>query len=184
MQAAVQSPMGQTGHKILSMSATNTFWIAEDELAKALGVDRPTVKRERPYVPTGGVRANGKAIEWRDDAASALAIKLGLTFAVAEKNAATAAAEPQKNAASSPEVEDLTVVSAPRVNGRHFANPNLIQGRRATGELVYVRVLDSAKYQPTLADHPDKPMVVKARKAVGGNWWELVSREPRWRGRF
>ena len=77
----------------------------------------------------------------------------------------------------------MAVVSRPVAGGKHYSNPNLIQCKRATGELVYVRVLDSGKYLPLIRG-TTKPMMVRARKASGGSWWELLSREPRWPGIF
>ena len=170
------------------------FWMAEDDLARALGVDRGTVKRHRPDAPTGGVRMNGKAIEWSEAAASALAVRLTLPPPVFQKNAAPAATAdveqktpPPDPAASTPAalpsgVEELTVFSKPVANGRHFANPHIIKAQRANKDVVDVRVLDSGKYQPLLWDG-SKPMTLRAKKSLAGNWWDLVSREPRWRGR-
>lgn len=164
-----------------------TDWMTEEALAKTLGVDREVVKRERPYAGTGGVRVNGKAIEWSAEAATALAVKLGINDLIFQKNAPPAAvapsAGPEKNAAPADGIETLTVASAPACNGRHFANPNIIKARRDNGEVVCVRVMDSGKYQPTLWNSKE-PMTIKAKKSPGGNWWELIGREPRWRGRF
>lgn len=159
-----------------------TTWIPEDELAKMLGVARGTVKTERPYAPSGGVRVNRNAIEWNEEAAQWLAITLKLPTLHFKKNGgeeAAAAAAPSADG-----IEDVAVISAPTANGRHFANPHLIRCRRASQEEVLVRVMDSGKYQPTLADKPTEPMTVRARKSPGGNWWELIGREPRWRGRW
>ena len=161
--------------------------MAEDALSKALGVDRHLVKQQRPYAPTGGVRVNGKAIEWNMEAIRALETALKLPTTIFQKNAPPAPSAPQGSAASpapnaTDGIEELTVVSAPSANGRHFANPNLIRCQRTTGELVLVRVMDSGKYQPTLWNSPE-PMTVQAKKSPAGNWWELISREPRWRGR-
>lgn len=176
------------------MSATTIpDWIHEDDLAKSLGVDRDTVKRHRPHVPTGGVRTNAKAIEWNAEAAAWLASRLQLPAPQFQKNAAPMAAgeaapgEKTAPPASALPGEELAVVSKPTVGGRHFANPHIIKARRADGSVVDVRVMDSAKYQPTLCTDKgptDKPMMIRAKKATGGNWWELLSREPRWRGRF
>ena len=171
------------------MSATTEErWIPEDELAKALGVDRDQVKRQRPYAPTGGVRVHGKAIEWNAEAIRALEAALKLPHVIPPKNAAptssAARGEPVQPGSASPDgIEELAVASSPSANGRHFANPNLIRCKRANAELVLVRVMDSAKYQPTLWNSAE-PMMVKAKKSPAGNWWELIGREPRWRGRF
>ena len=155
--------------------------MTETDLAKLLGVDRDIVKKQRPYALTGGVRLTGKTIEWSDSACLAVAIALALPTEVFKKNAPQVAS----GAGTVPDdgIESLTVVSAPSANGKHFPNPHIIKAKRAGGEVVCVRVMDSAKYQPTLWNAPG-PMVIKAKKSVGGNWWELISREPRWRGRF
>jgi hypothetical protein len=158
------------------MSATEN-WLEEEALARTLGVTREQVRAHRPHAPSGGVRQQGRLIEWAAPARLWLSQQLGL--AISEKNAPPVL--PEKTAAPSG-IEELTVASAPSANGRHFANPNIIRCRRASGELVDVRVMDSAKYQPTLWNSQE-PMKVRAKKSPAGNWWELISREPRWRGR-
>ena len=174
----------------MSADTTNTDWMTEDALAHALGVDRAIVRKHRPNAPTGGVRLNGKAIEWSAVAASTLALTLALPDTQFQKKAAPAATgeESAKKIAAADGVEELTVSSSPMAHGKHFGNPYLIKAKRADGEEVTVKVMNSEKYRPTLLDamcrDTKEPMVIKARRSVGGNWWELMSREPRWRGRF
>ena len=197
------------------MSDTENYqWMEEQALANALGVPRHIIKKMRPHTPAGGVRpGKAGAIEWREDAVTDAALKLQLPpppqFA---KKAATpeglekiapvqppplASAEAVKPSAApaappapvpNPDGgEELTVHSKPLVNGKHFANPIIIQAKRSTGELVYVRVMDSAKFQPCLRDDKGpttKPMTLRAKKSTAGNWWELLSRAPRWPGRY
>lgn len=170
------------------MSEPLELWMPEDELARALGVDRSIVKKNRPHAPPGGVRPNGKTIEWTQAAAAALALTLELPTPQFLKKAAPAPAATQGEAAKKvvpavPGVEELTVSSSPIANGQHFPNKHIIKARRANGEVVCVRVMNSEKYQPTLWLSTE-PMVIKAKKSSAGNWWELMQREPRWRGRF
>lgn len=181
--------MRQSRCKNLHMSDDiESLWMPEEALAHALGVDRSIVKKNRPYAPTGGVRKTGLTIEWNAEAATALARVLELPAPNFQKNAPPAATaapgEPVKKTPPVPEgVEELTVTSKPIANGNHFPNPHIIKAKRTSGEEVYVRVMNSDKYQPTVWQSTE-PMVIKAKKSPAGNWWELMQREPRWMGRF
>lgn len=159
-------------------------WISEDELCARLSVERAVGRQHRPKAPSGCVRQRGRVVEWSHEGALWLAAELAIPVP-SEKNAPpepdTAEPLPQKKA---DEPEQVTVISRSVINGRHFANQHIIQCARCNGEKIYVRVMDSAKYQPFLADDPKKPMTLRAKKARGGNWWEMLDREPRWRGRW
>lgn len=81
-----------------------------------------------------------------------------------------------------PEVEEeLEVVSRPKLwpSGRasHFVNPLLVQARRASGELVYVRVAASGCFTPRQRD--GQPMKLRARWQGEPRHWTLVGRLPR-----
>lgn len=137
-------------------------FIAEDLLAKRLGMSREAVRALRPKK----TRAKGNNIEWPLDEAHRLAMLLNL--------------ELPNEGAGEPAGEVLTVTSDAGRDGWHFANHNLIKARRQDGEEVIVRVVDSKKYAPLLKG--GQPMVVRAKKSEMGNWWMLLGREPRWKG--
>lgn len=149
------------------MSQTDDGWIEEATLAVLLGVDRGVLKKIRPHLPAGAVKEKtGGAVVWEKSAAVNEAMKLGLAFQwpgepVPEKSAAT--------------VERVTVVRTP-------PNRHIVTCRRPSGEEIHVRVVDNRKYVPVGLD--GKPMTLEATKNSMGNWWNLVGREPRWRGRF
>lgn len=146
-------------------------WIAEEVIAKKLGLDRD---RARDLRPTSAKKI-GREIYWpRADAES---VANGLKLSLAEASA-TPPGEPE----SAERGEELTVVSSPGVDGFHFTNRHLIRCARAEGELVVVRVVSSQKYTPRLQD--GQPMRLRAEKAPEGNWWILVGREPRWKGKL
>jgi len=147
--------------------AESSEWIAENDVRKALNVRRPVVREARPVTHT----THGNEIVWLKKDAVAFALSLGLDASAFEKSAAPAADG----------TEELTVASVPREGGWHYGHHHLITARRAvTGELVTVRVVDSRKYVPM---HKDGTLMkLKARRVMGGNWWELVGREPRWKG--
>lgn len=83
-------------------------------------------------------------------------------------------------------VEELEVVSSPRLfpTGRvqHFPNPRVIRAKRASGELVYVRVPESAHFVQHLQD--GAAMRIKARLDGEPPTWSLVGRCPRAPGRW
>lgn len=149
-------------------------WITEAQLAIQLRVDRKIIAAARRRLGSDEVAdSNGKPVRWLKKVASDFAARLGLSLD-AEKT--TAAQLP----ASKP-VEHLEVASLPQphFNGRHFGNHRLIRARRASGELVVVRVADSEKYAPLLRN--GQPMIFPAQPASTGNWWVITGREPRWR---
>lgn len=137
-------------------------FIEEGELASRLGMARAKLKVLRPK----NAETRGHGIWWALADAEAVARVVGLTL-VAEQ---------------APEVaeEELAVVSTPGRDGYHFGNKFLLRAKRAGGEVVVVRVTDSRKFTPRLQN--GQPMVFKAKKALAGNWWLMVGREPRHRG--
>lgn len=153
----------------------NTEWIAEEQLADALGVPREKIRAERPHLGAGEVTKKGNVILWLRSAGERIAEKFGIP--VTKKDATAATPEPKHFG------EELTVVSQPmRSNGPHFGNVFLIKARRADGEVVVVRVLNSSKFLPRLQN--GKPMTFRAQKAAAGNWWLLIGREPRFPGHW
>jgi len=150
----------------LTMSDMTTEWIAEDELARQLNVERGILKKMRPSLPAGSLTSEGRRVMWSQEAASVAATTVGLSYGLHEKNAAT---EP----ASAREVEVLTVV-------RNFPNPRVIQARRASGEVVTVRVSNGLKYLPKLRD--GKPMTLRAYYSPADNCWVREGRDPRFVG--
>ena len=144
--------------------------VSEKDLSEQLGVP---IKKIRDARPPTAVRHDGEGgYCWPLDLARAFASHHGIPFEGPEKKTAPA------------EAETLTVVSLARTpTGHHFANKNLIQAKRANGDLVFVRVVSSAKYRPMLHDGSG-PMTLQARRSEAGNWWILVGREPRWPARW
>jgi hypothetical protein len=172
--------MIQPGSKILTMSDTLEHdWLPEAEIATRLNVSRDILKKRRPHLPAGTVKAEGKVVLWRLDAARTASIELGLPDAFPQKKAADAPSE--ATAAASVE-EDLLVSSNPRFGRFHFRNPNIIQARRKNGELVYVRVVSSGHYQPQMRN--GAPMLVRAKKSPESNLWLRSGRDPRWPGQW
>jgi len=113
--------------------------------------------------------------------------------------AITAAAEPERCADPSaaekpapcpadgvPVREAMVVVSIPRPWGdgsiRHCANPRLVQCRRPSGEVVWVRVADCRNFVPTARD--GNPMTITAEFGGQPAHWYHVGRCPRWRGKY
>lgn len=142
-------------------------WVPEDWLAKELNLLPKKMRALRAEHAHGLEERDGRLC-WRIQDAAALASALGLVI-----NLPT-----EKNAPEETFTEELTVCSIARgADGRHFPNPRVIHAKRKNGEIVVVRVVDSAKYRPTLR-LGGQPMTFKARKA-DGNWWVLVGREPR-----
>jgi hypothetical protein len=159
-------------------------WIAEEEIAKSLGVEREKIRAERPRLAAGEVGQQGRVIVWCRAAAMRLAAKLGLESPFPKKTPPPAARAVrglllEKNPPpGSPEV--LTVFSTPRKDGWHFGQHNLIRAKRLNGEIVVVRVIDSRKYLPALRN--GTPMTIVARPSDAGAWWWPVGREPRFPG--
>lgn len=152
-------------------------WIPEDELAKHFGLTREKIRAERP--PAAEVKKKSNVISWAWTAAARLAVKLKIPML--EKNAAPPPASTEPPAPPTPEDEELTVWSSPAGPALpHFPQPWLIKAKRADGEIVVVRVLDSRKYMPKLRN--GEPMKFRAKKAAPGNWWQLTQREPRFPG--
>lgn len=169
--------MIQPGSKIFTMSDTKTEWIPEAELADLLHVDRGILKKRRPHLPAGTVKADGNLVLWRHDAALACAAELGIPCTILPEKTAPAPASKADGA------EDLTVTSGPRFpGGLHFPNPYVIQCVRANGELVMVRVGSSRNYVRRLRD--GSAMKVRARKPAEGQVWVREGRDPRWPGKW
>ena len=143
-------------------------WISEDQLATHLAVKRAALRVQRRSLGQGEVSQKNGAVMWRRTAASRVAASLGL-----EWPSETAAAPAQLSAA--PAIETVTVVS-------QALNVNIVNCRRATGELVCVRVMNNKKYVPRLRD--GSPMTLQAQKSPAGAWWRLVGREPRAPGQW
>lgn len=144
--------------------------VNEQLLIEQLGIP---IKKIRALRPEAAQVQSGVGVFWPMADAQALASHLGLhSFG------------PQEKTAPPPGVETLVVVSLARgVDGRHFPNKNVINAARLTGDVVQVRVVDSAKYRRTLRIG-GTPMLLQARRADSGNWWVLVGREPRWPGQW
>lgn len=156
------------------MSQCDEGWITEQDLAVLLGVERAVLKKMRPHLLAGEVgHAANQAVIWKKTAAARVAIELGLTLPDG------LAPEPQKTMPPLPipptGVETVTVL-------RGAQNVNIVICTRASGEEINVRVVDNKKYVPVGLD--GKPMMFEARKNDEGSWWNLVGREPRWRGKF
>lgn len=145
----------------------DTEWIAEDVVAKKLALDRDRARDLRP----ASAKKMGREIHWPLAEAEAVATGLGLTLG--DATAAPGATE---------RGEEVTVVSSPGRDGFHFTNRCLIRCQRGAGEQIVVRVISSQKYVPKLAN--GTPMRLRAEKAPEGNWWRLVGREPRWKGKW
>lgn len=162
--------------------------IPMDEAAQLLGVSVPRLRKLR----SENLAENAG---WREDPADARRILItpegfkrlqelsGVPTVAAEESGASA---PEPEAAPAPVVETLTVVSCRRrfPNGeiKHFANPRVIQARRESGEIVFVRVADSRNFIPKLQD--GSPMHLKAMFEGDPPNWSFVGRLPRFEGRY
>ncbi len=153
----------------------NDEWISEEELARSLGVKRSDLRDQRPSLKNGGAQMRGNMVFWLKKTALSAATKLGLSGDNIFKK--TALSTDEDTAPASGEL--LTVFSMPGPSGHHFSNKNLIKAKRASGEVVVVRVVDSAKYRPV--GRNGLPMQFRAVPAEG-QWWRLAGREPRFVG--
>jgi hypothetical protein len=154
--------------KILIMTPQpQSEWVAEETLATDLNMDRDLIHAARLQLEASDVDTDGPWIVWKKTAAKKFAEELGLPW-------------PPIPPAVPPVIEEVTVVSAPGTNGKHFPNPRIIRAKRANGELVYVTVMESGKFVPRL--RTGAPMVLKAQKSAGSGGWVLVGRGPRWKG--
>lgn len=163
----------------------NEEWIAEEELARLLGVNRSVLREARPSLGSGEVDLRGNVLYWQKKVATATAARLGLATTALEnkKNGADAgAAATAKANGEEPLGELMTVASVPGPGGYHFSNHFLIRARRANEEVVVVRVKDSRKYRPQ--GQNGKPMTLRAVPADEGTWWVHVGREPRFVGAY
>jgi hypothetical protein len=151
--------------------ANQEDWISEEEIANALNIQREKTRAARPQLGPGEVKEEKKVVLWLRSTAVAFARSMGLDWPFEKKPAAVAPGL---------DIEELTVVSRPMANGWHFGNRQLIRAQRPNGELVIVRVADSRKYMPQLANK--NPMKLKAVPATSGQWWIHVGREPRYAG--
>ena len=130
------------------------------------------VKILRANRPAGVVSRCSTGVRWPLAVAVAFAATMSATLTIPE----------EKDRAN--EIEELTVASPARgADGRHFPNRHIIMARRQNGEVVTVRVVDSAKYRPMLRIG-GQPMTFKARPANHGNCWVRVGREPRYPGQW
>jgi hypothetical protein len=140
-------------------------WIAEDDLAAALGMDREKLRLARATLPPEDVDLDGPWVVWKKSAATAWAADQGLQFPMEQK----------------PTPELLRVASKScGPQGYHFPNRRIIKALRPNGELVTVRVADSSKYVERLRN--GQPMEFLAIPSRHGAEWVLVGREPRYRG--
>jgi hypothetical protein len=159
--------MANNEHTTMKTEESKATWVSEDWLAQELNLPIKKIRAYRPELAVAAEMRDG-AMCWRVEDACELADKLGVAITLPA----------EKNAPEEVYSEELTVASVARgADGRHFPNPHVIHAKRGNGELVTVRVVDSAKYRPTLR-LTGKPMTFKARKG-DGNWWVLVGREPR-----
>lgn len=162
--------------------------ISMDEAAAILGVSVPNLRKMRAAHLTEGLGwipdpDDSRRILLTPDGLHTLWSVVGLTPGpTSEKNAP--ATEPE--AAPKPLVETMTVVSCRRrfPNGeiKHFANPRVIQARRESGEIVFVRVAESRNFIPKLGD--GQPMTLEAMWDGEPPNWSLVGRCPRFEGRY
>lgn len=143
-------------------------WIAEEDLAEQLNVSRETLRSARLELAHGEADEEGPWVVWKKTAAARFAAGLGLQWPPAT--------------ASEPEEAVLTVASAPGAQGRHFPNPRIIRARKPDGTLVDVLVMRASNFTPTLRD--GSPMTFRARRSPHGPHWQLVGREPRFRGQW
>lgn len=135
--------------------------VSEHLLIQQLGIPLKKMRRMRPAT----VEVTPEGVFWPLTDARALATHHGIAFSLPEKTAPDT-------------TEELTVVSTSKgADGRHFANPNVIEAVRKNGARVFVRVVHSKKYRPTLRIG-GAPMVFKAKPAIVGTNWVLVGREP------
>lgn len=152
-----------------------TDWVAEEQLATELNVPRELLRSLRPTLAEDDFALFGHFPAWKKNAATAVALTLGLVWPPALPEGATA----QKTA---PEPETLTVASEPRGDGYHSPNRRIIRARRDNGELVDVQVMDSSKYVTRGRD--GQPMKLRAQPSTSGPHWLLVGREPRFKGAY
>lgn len=145
------------------MAENSSNWINEELLAVELNVPRSVLRDKRASLPVTELEYKKNGVHWLRTAAARLAGELGLQW--------PAPTEPPP----APATETLTVVS-------QAANPHIVNCRRASGELVCVRVMDNKKYVPQ--SRAGTPMTLPAQKSTAGNWWLLVGREPRWTGQW
>lgn len=156
-------------------------WIDEEQAATQLGVKREVLRAQRPHLGPGECRQHGNAVQWLVSAARRVAAKLAIP--IPEKNAPASQTPASSEKITAPDEEELTVFSQPMgPNKPHFAQPQLFKAKRASGEIVVVRVTDSRRFLPKL--RTGQPMTFKAKKASAGNWWQLVGREPRFPGQW
>ena len=144
------------------------FVVSEMGLVERLGVTRAILKtwRDANLVRGRDWDAVAKNVLLTQEAAERLALALGVSAPVLEKNAAPAS----KNAsgeASIPEVEELVMVRA-------FRNPKLIEARRKNAAIVMVRVQSNENFRPG--------MVLRA--VAVNHLWVLKGRCPRFPGRY
>jgi ribosome biogenesis SPOUT family RNA methylase Rps3 len=145
-------------------------WIDERELGTRLGVSREALRDARLEMPADLTRVEKRAVQWSLEAVSLFTERVGLVDPNAKKTAPEPAAE----------AEVLTVISFPRADGYHHGRHH-IKARRANGEEVMVRVLDSSKWRRTLRTN-NEPMTFPAKKS-DGHWW-LPLKQPRFIGMF
>lgn len=138
-------------------------WVDESELARRFSVDREVLRDARLEMPADLTRLKKRVVQWSDEAVSLWVEKNGLP-------------QPAPFEARSG-VELLTVCSVPGPSGMHYG-PHHIKARRASGEVVVVRVLDSTKWRTVT--NTREPMTFPAKKS-GGHWW-LPLKQPRWTG--
>lgn len=144
--------------------AADKILVPETLLCEQLNVPIKKLRDLRPST----IEKTADGIGWPLADAQALADQMKATLTL-----------PDKKTAPELDGELVTVFSTAKgSDGRHFANPNVIQCKRSNGQVVVVRVVNSAKYRPTLRISGE-PMTLRAKQAVGGNWWVLVGREPR-----
>ena len=157
-------------------------WITEDQVAERLGIDREKIRAERPRLKAGEVSRQGNAIVWLRSAAARVAKLLGLQPSFLDAPPPNDPSE--KNGPGgqplTPDGEEVSVHSVPGPGGWHFPNHNIVRVKRASGELVYVRVTDSRKFFARL--RTGQPMTFRAKRAPSGNWWVMTGREPRFPG--
>ncbi|TXH46080.1 MAG: hypothetical protein E6Q97_30360 [Desulfurellales bacterium] len=162
--------------------------ISMDEASVLLGVSVPNLRKMRAAHLTEGQGwipdpDDSRRILLTPEGVQVLRTAIGLSSeAKAEKDAPA----PEPEAARKPVVETMTVVSCRRrfPNGeiKHFANPRVIQARRANGEIVFVRVAESRNFIPKLQD--GSPMTLEAMWDGEPPNWSLVGRCPRFEGRY
>lgn len=140
--------------------------VKEADLAKRLGTNKQWIRKFRNEKLDEGTewfhegRGAKTRVWWTMAALGKIEKTLGIKGLTVEKAQA----------------EELTVLRS------GFTNKRVIECQRKSGEVVIVKVKDSANYTRQLTT--GQPMVVMAMKDSDGPCYHVVGRAPRWKGRW